>query len=173
MFKKVFTCTASSKGNTPELSSNKFSDYEIPGTTVISEDVSLEGNLNVSGMLIVHGEIRGDIEANQGTVNVMRTGKILGNITSHELIIDGTIEGECTANTVNLEENGSLHGRLNYAILCVKNGGMIAGHINQIPAQEKPVILTSVVAKIELTPTSEQVLHPIDSEKSSASKRKK
>ena len=62
---------------------------EKHGTTVIANDVRVEGNIVSTGHVYVHGELIGNIASEQSLIKIMRGGRVEGNITCRELIIDG------------------------------------------------------------------------------------
>lgn len=95
--------------------------------TVIACDVHLEGNITTSSPVYVYGSVRGDINVKESLVNVMREGRVDGNINCQELIIDGIVTGQCTGDAVDIAENGTLTGTLAYHSLSVKQGGTFTG----------------------------------------------
>ncbi|GLR08614.1 bactofilin family protein [Mixta theicola] len=97
--------------------------------TVIARDVCFEGNLRAVGQVYIYGEVQGNIIANEGIVKVMRSGLVNGNITSQELIINGTVRGECKAESMDIGEHANINGALDYVTLSVKKGAMFVGSV--------------------------------------------
>lgn len=123
---------------------------EIETRTVIASDVHLEGNITSSSPVYVYGSVRGDIDVKESLVNVLREGRVDGNINCQELIIDGTVTGQCTGDAVNIAENGTLTGTLAYRSLSVKQGGTFTGQAElRAPRHEK----TNVVGLVPDTDT--------------------
>ncbi len=77
--------------------------------------------------MFIFGEVKGDIHAADGQVCVMSTGKVKGNISSPVLLIDGSVEGECFAETLEIFEHGRVQGKLTYTTLAVTRGGQFSG----------------------------------------------
>ena len=100
---------------------------EQVNNTVVARDVCFEGNLTAVGQVYVYGKVQGNITADDGLVKIMRNGQVNGNITCHELIIDGTVQGECKAESIDICEHANINGALNYATLSVKKGGVFVG----------------------------------------------
>ncbi|MET3705067.1 protein CcmA, bactofilin family [Enterobacter sp. NFR05] len=100
---------------------------ETETSTVIARDVHLEGNIASSSPVYVYGSVRGDIDVKESLVNVMREGRVEGNINCQQLIIDGAVTGQCTGDTVDIAENGTLTGTLVYRTLSIKQGGTFTG----------------------------------------------
>lgn len=107
---------------------------EKHGTTVIATDVRVEGNIVSTGHVYVHGELIGNIASEQSLIKIMRGGRVEGNITCRELIIDGTVIGECHSDAIEICENGELTGTLSYRALAVKKGGIFSGIAEMLPA---------------------------------------
>ncbi|BBT92641.1 hypothetical protein WP8W19C02_42610 [Enterobacter cloacae] len=107
---------------------------EKHGTTVIANDVRVEGNIVSTGHVYVHGELIGNIASEQSLIKIMRGGRVEGNITCRELIIDGAVIGECHSDAIEICENGEVTGTLSYRALAVKKGGMFSGIAEMLPA---------------------------------------
>lgn len=107
---------------------------EKHGTTVIASDVRFEGNITSGGHVYVHGELKGNIDAKESLIKIMRGGLVDGNITCRELIIDGSVIGQCSSDAIEICENGNVTGTLVYRALAVKKGGVFAGQADVLPA---------------------------------------
>lgn len=108
------------------------------GTTVIASDVRFEGNIISTGHVYIYGLLQGNIDAKDNLIKIMRGGLVEGNIVCRELIIDGTVLGQCTGDTVEIYENGSMTGTLAYRTLAVKKGGIFSGQAEALrPDPEK------------------------------------
>jgi cytoskeletal protein CcmA (bactofilin family) len=113
---------------------------------VIARDVHLEGNIASSSPVYVYGSVRGDIDVKESLVNVMREGRVEGNINCQQLIIDGTVTGQCTGDAVDIAENGTLTGTLAYRTLSIKQGGTFTGQAElRAPRQEQTNVVGLVL----------------------------
>ncbi len=101
---------------------------EQTSNTVIARDVCFEGNLKAVGQIYIYGEVQGNTIASDGVVKVMRSGLVNGNITCQELIINGTVKGECKAESIDIGEHANINGALNYVTLSVKKGAVFVGN---------------------------------------------
>jgi len=119
---------------------------EKQNNTVISSEVRFEGNIIASGQVYIYGEVHGNIESNGGIIKIMRNGLVQGNIVCRELIVDGTVNGECKSESIDIYENGTLNGAMSYASLAIKKGGVFIG---KSLAQQMTETKTNV---IDLTP---------------------
>lgn len=95
--------------------------------TVIAQGVIFEGNITTTGQVFIYGQVKGNIHAKDGQITVMRDGLITGNVASPVLVVDGTIDGECSAESVELCEHGRIEGKLHYVTLSVAQGGVLVG----------------------------------------------
>jgi cytoskeletal protein CcmA (bactofilin family) len=97
--------------------------------TVIAQGVIFEGNITTTGQVFIYGQVKGNIQAKDGQITVMREGLVTGNVASPVLVVDGTVDGECCAESVEVCERGRIGGRLRYATLSVAQGGVVVGQL--------------------------------------------
>lgn len=133
----------------PQIKENVLSDPEPLSSgrankTIIASDVEFEGNINASGQVYVYGRVKGNITTDEGVVKVMHNGRVEGSIYSRELIIDGTIEGHCQAETIDICEHGRLDGTMTYDQFSVKKGGVFTGQANQTRQREAVINVINV-----------------------------
>lgn len=139
----------------PERLANGISSAEDkPGNTVIASDVQFNGNLCGTGQIYIYGEVEGNVHAEGGLVKVMRHGQVTGNIVCRELIIDGTLVGECTAENISIEEHGYINGAMSYAALTVKKGAIFTGTLSHVAPSEPKTNVIGFTTE-SLTTTSE------------------
>lgn len=115
--------------------------------TIIAKDICVEGNLTSSGKIEVYGEVKGDIHVKNGLIRIMCCGRVEGNITCDELYIDGSIKGECTAATINIDEHGNVSGVLTYNSLFIQHGAIVIGTLHNFDKPENLVNTTSFEQK--------------------------
>ena len=109
---------------------------EKQNNTLVAADVHFEGNITAAGQVYIYGTVRGNIDSRDGIIKIMRSGLVEGNITSRELIVDGTVKGECWSDSIDIYEHGKIHGAITYATLAVKKGGALVGQAeHQLPAE--------------------------------------
>lgn len=157
--KKILNMFGKNKKTLPTVSqpdaspsSTNVSTKNIPPYTVIGSGICIEGHLISSGHIEVYGEVKGDIQVNDGLVRVMSGGKVNGNITCNELYVDGEVRGECNAKITNVDENGNISGVLTYSCLSVRHGAVLSGTLN---FKEQPIDKI-----LSLTDTKETVVVP-------------
>jgi len=181
MFKKKTPEQASTINNLQDSEVGKDSikkgvDTKKNNTTVIDKNVRIEGSITGSGHVYVYGELYGNIDARESLIKIMQGGVVTGNITCRELVVDGSVTGECEGNSIEIYEHGSIIGSLNYQALVVKKGGKIAGQAEAMPKMlEQNNAFDLLPEKSPYTPeenelpfntgNSEHIMKTVDSDK--------
>ena len=74
--------------------------------TIISKSASFIGDISSSEKIIIHGEINGNISANNGVVFIDKGGVVNGSVLCEKLILNGELQGECCCSVIDVYENG-------------------------------------------------------------------
>ena len=132
---------------------------EKQNNTVIACDVRFEGNIITSGQVYIYGEVYGNIDSNGGIIKVMRSGRVEGNITSRELIVDGVVNGQCKSDLIDIYENGKINGAIAWGALAIKKGGAFIGQSETLqPVEQKSnVVGFAVEPPVEESPVAADV----------------
>lgn len=94
--------------------------------TIIGNESTVTGELNIKGTLRVDGIIEGDIFADW--VIVGETGKIHGNVKSRGMVVGGRVEGNIEASEiVELKGKGEVNGEICTAKLAMSEGALFDG----------------------------------------------
>ncbi|CAH0535532.1 hypothetical protein VST7929_03101 [Vibrio stylophorae] len=96
------------------------------GVSLISKGCQITGDLELQCDLQVDGYIEGTIKTER-TIMISPSGRINGNIQASHVIVNGLVEGTCTANNVDILENGKLKGVVYSQALTITKGGMLVG----------------------------------------------
>ncbi|CNE44139.1 Integral membrane protein CcmA involved in cell shape determination [Yersinia rohdei] len=95
--------------------------------TIIAVGTKIKGNINLDGDIQIYGAVIGDIAVNEGTIRLMRSGQIEGNLTAPHITVDGRVEGVCVSEHLEILENGRLHGIVKGSNFSIKKGGIFIG----------------------------------------------
>jgi cytoskeletal protein CcmA (bactofilin family) len=95
-------------------------------TTLIAEGCTLKGHLKVANQLQIDGTVEGQVDAIT-QLKISESGKVLGEITTERLIINGHFEGTCRANYVDILSNGRISGTVYSDNLSIEPGGKFTG----------------------------------------------
>lgn len=115
--------------------------------TVISKETRLTGDLEISGNLQIWGKIKGQIKARSGTVSIMQSGVVEGDIIAETLLIDGVLTGTCTAEQAEILEHGELNGICRASAFSIRKGGTFIG-------QSEPYVPAGKATAAALAPQS-------------------
>ena len=98
-------------------------------TTVIGEGITLKGELQGSGPVVVFGRFEGDIVV-EGTITVGEGGEVDANISASTIVIDGSVRGNLSADTkVEIGPTGALTGSVKSAALSASDGATVKSEI--------------------------------------------
>jgi cytoskeletal protein CcmA (bactofilin family) len=105
--------------------------------TLISEGTQLQGNLRFNDVSRVHGRLKGDIIAEDGSTLILgETSVVEGKIQADTLVVDGYVHGDIFARTkVVLSRTARVIGNIRTASLKVEFGAYFDG---KCIAEEKP-----------------------------------
>ncbi|GGN21308.1 MULTISPECIES: bactofilin family protein [Marinomonas] len=95
-------------------------------TTLIAEGCTVKGHLKVANQLQIDGHVEGQVDAIT-QLKISESGKVLGEITTERLIINGHFEGTCRANYVDILSNGRISGTVYSDNLSIEPGGKFTG----------------------------------------------
>lgn len=116
-------------GLSPERSDGSSSGDGDGTPTVIGEGVTLKGEMQGTGPILVLGRFEGDI-AIDGTITVGEGGQVDANIIAAAIVIDGSVRGNLSADTrVEIGPTGSLTGSVKSGALSASTGAVVKSEI--------------------------------------------
>jgi cytoskeletal protein CcmA (bactofilin family) len=95
--------------------------------TFISAGSEITGNISVTGDIHINGYVIGNITVTNGSITVMRSGKVEGDMQAPHIMIDGSISGRCDADSLEILEHGQLNGIASANRFSIKTGGIFVG----------------------------------------------
>ena len=95
-------------------------------TAIISQGVTIKGNLDLSAKLHVEGVIEGNINSNN-EISIGKDGKIIGELVAKKLIINGRFEGKAECDVIEVLEGGVLHGDIVIQNIVIEPNGCFIG----------------------------------------------
>lgn len=108
--------------------------------SIISADLSVEGNLSSNGEIQIDGAVVGDISCKALIVGTK--GSVTGEVTAQTVRMHGTIKGQVRAKSVFLASSAHMSGDIEHESLAIEPGAFMEGHCKRIAAEapaEKPV----------------------------------
>lgn len=119
---------------TPATSEPRGSKVESRVPSIISPELTIQGNMSSEGDIQVDGTVHGDVDA----VNLVigEGGAIHGTVTADTLRVRGTIDGEIRAATVNLMSSAKIYGDIIHSSLAIEAGALLEGHCRRRAEQD-------------------------------------
>ena len=110
-------------------------------SSLVSGNVSLAGDMEFEEGLKVSGAISGNVCHKPGTHSLLALsaeGRIEGNVSSYDALIDGTIVGDLVVEHVlELHSNARVRGNIRYRQLSMENGAVVDGTLNRMGDDEE------------------------------------
>jgi cytoskeletal protein CcmA (bactofilin family) len=98
--------------------------------TILSKDLSIEGDINSSGTIEIEGKVYGNIT---GSSVILREGSYVnGAIFAKNLNIRGNFEGKIKANSLSISSKADVVGTVEYGSLSVEDGASIDGQFKKV-----------------------------------------
>lgn len=113
-----------------------------PTPSIISNDLTVVGNLRTSGDVQIEGTIEGDIRAHLLTVGESAT--IKGEIVADDVIVNGRVIGKVRGLKVRLSATARVEGDIVHKTIAIESGAHFEGSVQRA---EDPLAAGSAVGK--------------------------
>jgi len=100
---------------------------------MISEDLTIDGNLESSGSVVVNGTVNGDVSVAKLSLEV--SGKIKGNVKADSAELMGVQRGKVQVRLLTIRSGAVLKGAVNCEELIVESGAAISGKFRVKPKE--------------------------------------
>lgn len=101
-----------------------------PPPSIISDGLTVTGNLVTEGDVQVEGVVVGDINA--GRVTVGESARIDGDVSAEEILVMGEINGRLKAKSVALTGSARVNGDIVHSTLSVDSGARVNGMVRHL-----------------------------------------
>lgn len=105
-------------------------------SSLISGNLSMVGDLEFEQGLKISGTIQGNIRHKPGTQSLLALsaeGRIEGNVSSYDALIDGAIVGDLVVeHLLELHSNARVSGNISYRQLSMENGAVVDGKLQRL-----------------------------------------
>ena len=127
--------------------------------SVISEDLTIHGNLLSEGEIHIDGKITGDVKVARLTLG--ESGVIEGSVTAEAVEIRGRVIGPVTAKLVRLFASSHIEGDITHEQLAMETGAHFQGRSLKLqrPASVAPQMNSGVVS-LNPAPAQSPAQHP-------------
>ena len=124
----MFSRTNSNSAQPQDIRADGAAVKAVP--SIISADLTIEGNLNSSGEIQVDGVVHGDIRCKALIVGVK--GSVTGEVVAQTVRMHGAIKGMIRAKSVFLASTARMAGDVEHESLAIEPGAYIEGHCKRI-----------------------------------------
>ena len=131
MFSKANNAKEVAQEKTTEMTTVK----AVP--SIVSADLTVEGNLNSAGEIQVDGAVNGDIRCKALIVGVK--GSVTGEVTAQTVRLHGAVKGMIRAKSVFLASTARMSGDVEHESLAIEPGAYMEGHCKRI-TEAAPVV---------------------------------
>ena len=107
-------------------------DTETP-EMILGESVSFKGELSFQDFVCIHGYFEGQL-VSEGKIVVGKKGTVKSNINLKEAIVEGHVEGDITADRVEVHGEAQVNGNITAKALGVDEGATIIGQVKVVPS---------------------------------------
>jgi|GEM_PF-1303577 len=115
-----------------------------PQETVLSEGVTVKGELHFDKQLRINGTFEGNLNA-QGKVIVGPKGFVKGDITLEEAEIHGKVVGNINVKKLSVSSSAEIFGNITSSYLDFQKGAKLIGQIEIAPEEDKIELFNSDV----------------------------
>ena len=109
----------------------------VGGTTLISSDTTVKGDITFTGQLDVEGSVVGSIqaEAKDSVLRVVAGGRVSGEIKVPHATINGSVDGDIhTSERLELAEGAAVDGDVYYNLVEMAVGAKVNGGLRHTSA---------------------------------------
>ena len=103
--------------------------------SLISDVLTIAGDLDGEGEVQIDGTVNGDIRCN--VLLVGESAKIKGEIIADSVRVHGTVNGQIQARTVSLARTARVVGNILHENLSIEQGAFLEGHCKRIDTQKE------------------------------------
>ncbi len=129
--------------------------------SIISDDLTIKGNLSSEGEIQVDGKVNGDVKCKALIIGTK--GLVSGQVLAKTVRIHGAMKGVVKANSVFLAATARMTGDIEHDSLAIEPGAFVDGHC-------KRIIKTEDITQSSKTKSSDTKTSPRKNEGSSLPK---
>jgi cytoskeletal protein CcmA (bactofilin family) len=107
--------------------------------SIVSADLSIEGNLVSSGEVQVDGNVHGDIRCKALIVGIK--GQVTGEVNAQTVRLHGSVKGTVRAKSVFLASTARMAGDVEHESLAIEPGAYMEGHCKRITETSSAPVL--------------------------------
>jgi cytoskeletal protein CcmA (bactofilin family) len=121
----------------PALSNASEASRKPRVASLISGDITIEGNVSGDGELQIDGVVRGDVRV--GKLTIGDTGHVEGSVTAEAIEVRGRVIGSLTSKQVRLYGTAYVDGDITHEQLAMETGAFFQGRSLKFQRAAAPV----------------------------------
>ncbi|QKJ31834.1 polymer-forming cytoskeletal protein [Mucilaginibacter mali] len=98
-------------------------------SSLLSEGCVIEGNLKAPSFVRIDGQVIGDVTIEQGLI-LGEKGHIKGHVSARQMVVHGLIEGNITAEILEMRGTGKITGNIKTTSIQVDAGAVYNGNLS-------------------------------------------
>lgn len=126
--------TATSKSDDTGAKAAGFQSKPKPSPSLLSNDLTIKGNISTSGDIQIEGTIEGDVRAHLLTVG--ETATIRGEVIADDVVVNGRVIGRVRGLKVRLTASAKVEGDIVHKTIAIESGAHFEGSVQR---QEDPL----------------------------------
>jgi cytoskeletal protein CcmA (bactofilin family) len=105
-------------------------------STLISEGSTVDGDLKAPAFTRIDGQVTGNVHVDEGLI-LGEKGIVKGNVTTKQVIVYGTVNGNITVQSLEIKATGKITGDIETGTLQVEAGGVYNGKLAMTTTESK------------------------------------
>lgn len=93
--------------------------------SIIAADLTVNGDVDSSGEIVVHGKVSGNVTAERVTVG--NEARVVGDVTADQLVVFGEIRGRIRASSVQVHGTARIEGDIIHRTLSMEAAAKVNG----------------------------------------------
>jgi cytoskeletal protein CcmA (bactofilin family) len=125
---------------TPQAEVKPSLAHTFEAQSVLMSDVMVEGELHCDQNIMIDGQFKGTVAAENNTVAIGPNALVYADISANAVLIEGAVKGDIKAESrVVLSPSGRVSGNIHAAVVKLEHGARFKGVIEIDPPQEEVV----------------------------------
>ena len=124
------------QGRSPDVSPTEPATPSAPAErqqSVIGPNLQIVGTIDSGGGVRIEGRLDGDVACRMLTIG--RSGVLVGNAVAETAVIEGTVDGTITADSVVLGATAQVSGEIAQRNLVIQPGAVFEGSVRRLGAK--------------------------------------
>lgn len=126
-----------------------------PGLSIIAKDLRVEGTIHAQGMLVIAGELEGNLFGY--AVTTVEGSRVIALAKVQQMVIAGEFEGDITVyESLRIRNTGVVSGKITCKNLTLEAGGKLEGKVIPLDSTEESSVKDTALAAGGISPASLQ-----------------